>query len=455
MAVQRSSSLFSIISKFLFGDSDMKNLARNSSWVFISNNYKTLLVFLRSIVIARFMGVEFFGVYAFIYAQIATLQQFLNMNIPDMLIRFGGDYHYKDQPQKLVSTLKAGLLVIAASAVIYFGICYPIFSLSDQIRSFGIGDEVLLFAGACAFRYLDDLSQSLLRIFLKFRFNSVLQIITYSLDFLIVSTVIIMNPHNLKIFFVAIIISRVLTSMILNTSVFIELRRELLPWLSSGIRAILPDLKPMIRFTLGNSVFMSLHTLKREGDVLLLGIWTNPVIVGVYSAAKRMAFGIMVLADPLVNAVYPQLVGMVSGEKKKKMQSFLKKATKILVISAIILIPLAIIFGRWLFRTVLGPGFELSYIPFLILLSGSLVGFILFWVIPLLRSLNKTGVLILTQLITLASGLALAYWLTPLWEASGMAIALSVSLLAGIISAFPFIRKSLKEDEVQQSFNGS
>jgi O-antigen/teichoic acid export membrane protein len=243
--------------------------------------------------------------------------------------------------------------------------------------------------------------------------------------------------------------------MILNTSVFIELRRELLPWLSSGIRAILPDLKPMIRFTLGNSVFMSLHTLKREGDVLLLGIWTNPVIVGVYSAAKRMAFGIMVLADPLVNAVYPQLVGMVSGEKKKKMQSFLKKATKILVISAIILIPLAIIFGRWLFRTVLGPGFELSYIPFLILLSGSLVGFILFWVIPLLRSLNKTGVLILTQLITLASGLALAYWLTPLWEASGMAIALSVSLLAGIISAFPFIRKSLKEDEVQQSFNGS
>ena len=62
-------------------DAQISLLVRNSSWVFSANAVSTLLAFVKSIIIARALGIELFGNYVLIVAFVGTIQEFFNLNI--------------------------------------------------------------------------------------------------------------------------------------------------------------------------------------------------------------------------------------------------------------------------------------------------------------------------------------------------------------------------------------
>ena len=73
-------------------DKESKVLIKNSFWVFFANSYGAGLAFLKSILIARGLGVETLGAYAVIIAFVVTIQEIIKLNV-------GGTLHmctYKD-----------------------------------------------------------------------------------------------------------------------------------------------------------------------------------------------------------------------------------------------------------------------------------------------------------------------------------------------------------------------
>jgi hypothetical protein len=72
-------------------DGQLKVLIKNSSWVFFANGVRTLLTFVKSIIIARGLGADLYGNYVLVVAFVGTIQEFFNLNIGAAVIKFGAD----------------------------------------------------------------------------------------------------------------------------------------------------------------------------------------------------------------------------------------------------------------------------------------------------------------------------------------------------------------------------
>jgi len=164
-------------------DGETQTLFKNSVWVFVSNSYGILLAFLRSIVIARGLGAEILGVYSVIIAFVLTIQEIIKLNVPLGVIKFGAQFLSHKTPEKLVSLLKRGITYSMLSAfvsVIVIAIIshffYDIFFDLHGLQKF-----VILFAIVNGICFLDNIGRAVLKIYYRFKVNSMVSRFTSSL----------------------------------------------------------------------------------------------------------------------------------------------------------------------------------------------------------------------------------------------------------------------------------
>ena len=158
---------------------ETRQFVKNSTWILGANIVREFLVFLRSIVIARGLGVEFYGIYAMIVAFVFTVQELLNLNIGTPLTKFGAEFKTENRIDKLSALLKGCALVAIISAItsiilitLLITIFYDIFFTKP-----GLHWIIILFAIAETTLFFDFLSTSLLRLYYKFRLNAIISII--------------------------------------------------------------------------------------------------------------------------------------------------------------------------------------------------------------------------------------------------------------------------------------
>lgn len=418
-------------------DVESKKLLKNSTWVFFSNFYSTALAFLRSVVIARGLGAEIYGIYAIVVAFVALIQEFLNPNIGTALIKFGAEYHDAQRIDKLVALIKRSLnasLVMALVSIVVIAVL-SYFSYSTFFEKPGLFWFIIAYAVAAGITYINSISRGLLRLYFRFRLSSVIQMIMDSLETILIAVAVFMYPRNLNVFFVAAILTRFLNGFICNAMAFWELRKELAPYRSSGPELVREDLREFSHFVVGNSIGNSLKTVISQGDVLLLGALTNPEQVGFYSVAKKVAFSIFTLSDPLVQAIYPQLSQLVAAGKYGETKKMLLRITTIAMIPSSLFLVAAFFLNEWIITTIFGMEYLPSAQPFYYFLIGSVLGASTFWVLPLVQSLGLVKVRVWIYLFTILAGSIAAWFLVPGLQATGMSLAL---LITNLLNLFLF-----------------
>ncbi|PKM98695.1 MAG: flippase [Elusimicrobia bacterium HGW-Elusimicrobia-3] len=128
----------------------------------------------------------------------------------------------------------------------------------------------------------------------------------------------------------------------------------------------------------GWHIFISMVSINiyLANNVLLLGLFSNPTIVGYYSAAEKITRAIQKLMSPAYQTLYPHVSRLSSASRTEGLK-FINRTIKILGIPSFIISLLLLLFARQITGLVLGPQFEesvwalriLSFIPFLVTLS--------------------------------------------------------------------------------------
>ena len=156
---------------------------------------------------------------------------------------------------KLVAIIKSGLLALFSLAVLstlcviaLTFVMYDVF-LSEA----GLEWYILLYAVVSATMFVDEMSSTLFRLFYKFKQNSIIILVNVILELGIVGTVVYMFPSNFKYFFIAILASRLLSSIILNSSALLLLKSKIVGAWNTSVTEIREDWKQLINFTLANS----------------------------------------------------------------------------------------------------------------------------------------------------------------------------------------------------------
>lgn len=428
-------------------DTQSKLLFKNSGWVFFSNFFSTGLAFLRSVIIARGLGPGIYGTYAIVVAFVGLIQEFLNLNIGTALIKFGAVYHTENRNDKLMAFVKSGLLVsfiMAVFSVIVIAllcfISYDTFIDKPDLEWF-----IICYAIAASITYVNSISKSMLRLHYKFRMSSIIQMIMDVVETLAIALAVFIYPKNLNVFFVAIIVTRFLNGFICNLLAYYELKNELMPHLSAPMVLIKDEKKSIMDFIFGNSIGNSLKTIISQGDILLLGILTSPQQVGFYAVAKKLAYSVLTLSDPLVSSIYPQLSKLLAEKKFKEMKNMLVRITSIAMVPGFIFIVATFFLNEWIIKTVYGPEYLPATQAFFYFVIGAVLGASTFWTLPLVQSLGIVRIRIKVYIATIIIGTTLAYILVPTMHNAGMALALMITNIMNMLIFIYVAEKKVNE----------
>lgn len=407
---------------------ETRQFIKNSSWILGSNLVREFLVFLRSIVIARGLGVEFYGIYAMIVAFVMAIQEVLNLNIGTPFTKFGAEFKTKNRIDKVAALLKGCVWATIGSALASVALIAIIVSLSYKVffNKPGLHWYIIFFAIAETTTFFDYLSTSMLRLYYKFKLNSIISIIMAVIEFLIVVSVIFVFPKNIFAFILAIVGARILNSVICNGMVFWELRHELSPYLKVKVSILSSHWKEIAKFTVNNSLSRTVWVFINRADVLLLGALFGPVQVAYYNIGKRLANSISIIINPLSTSIYPQLALLLSVKRIADLKKLVFQLTKMLVVPASLFM-IVMFFIKEPFITILyGNEFYQSAGPFFFLILNAVLNAVFFWTLYLIMSLGMVALRLWVYLSALVLGAAIAILLIR-FQATGMAIALLVA----------------------------
>lgn len=437
-------------------DPESKTLIKNSSWVFIANGYGALLGFLRSIVIVRGLGAEMLGTYSIAIAFVLTTQELLRLNFAMGLIKFGAGFQAENRIDKLVALIKGCIYGSLASALLSILVITGIMLLAydNFINKPGLNYFIIFYAIVNGFSFLDAISKSTLKLYFKFKINAVISMIMDSVEFIIVTITIFIFPKNLGYFFTAVIVTKFVNSLICNTAAFYELRKELRGYIKSKLQLIKTNIKEIRHFVVGNSLSSTVKVFMNQGDVLLLGAFSGASQVGFYSVAKKLAYSLLSLTDPLVNAIFPQLSVLIAKKQFAETKKMLYKITRITIIPSVVFLILSFFLKDWILIKLYGKEFIHSSQPFFYLLLGAIQSSIFFWILPLIQSLGLTTMRLRVYLSAIALGAITAYLLVPACQATGVAIGL---LVANCYITVRFIyianKKIIEQERLSASLN--
>jgi len=412
-----------------------KQIIRGTSGsLFLKIAYTVLTLFL-TVLLARILGVEKFGVYAFCLSIVQILIIPAMLGGQQLLVREVAAYKIKSEYHYL-----RGLLARFKQVSIGFSV---LISVVAGVIGFWIYRENNIFI------------PFLLAIILV-PFFATLQLqcaVLRGLHHVLLGQVPMMLRPGLVLLFVLIIywylgsgfsaeaalLSQIVASVILVLLTFFLLRRSL----PNTVKIVNPDYetqkwdKSVLPFVFAGGM----QVLNGEISVLMLGFMETPKEVGLFRVAQRGALLIPFALQAVNMAVAPTISELFAKGEKKRLQYIVSRiAFGVFAISLPVALGL-MLGGKWIIPVVFGIGYAPAYFPLVVLCLGQLVNVSMGSVGLLLNmagfeNLTARGVTIATL-----SNAILNFVLIPFWGASGAAIATSLSLALWNVVLFSFLYK--------------
>lgn len=427
-------------------DAELKILAKNSSWIFFSNSVKTVLVFVKSVVLARGLGPELYGTFVIIISFVGIIQEILNLNLGTPLIKFGAELHARGDKKGLKALTKSTLfgsavtyflsIILTAAAATFF---YGVF-----VKQPGLEIYLVAYAVAAGVAFFDSISLSLLRLYDRFKVNSIIQILMAVIETVVIIFAVLTFPNNFTAIFVAVIIAFAARSIICNAAAIWELAELFKGILSVNMSHIRSKFREIKEFVLLNSLGRTLKVVMDKGDVLIVGSLAGPKEAAYYAIAKKLAYSLLILTDPIGTSIYPQLAGLVAGGRFTEVRSLIIKTSKAIAVVISVFILLAFLFGGELLQLLYGSEYSGARTAFLTLLFSSGLGAVFFWDMSLIFSLGKIRMRFLANAVALLILLFLALVLSPGYGAFGVAISLLMANIVFDIMMVGTVIKSLR-----------
>ena len=397
----------------------------------MSSAYQVLIAFVKSVVVARSLGVEQYGTYAVIFAFVAAVQEIVNLNFGAAFIKYSADYQNAQRNDKMMALIKAGYLVSGMAGIVSVVMIVVATAFSYKLF-FDIPDlETLIwvFAAGCSLEFFNQLSRAILRVYDKFKINSIVNIVTYTLEFLAICFSLYFFRNDLVALVIGLTLIKLVNFVICNLTAFWEIRGQVNGFWHQSLSVIKEDQKKMTSFLFSNSLSKTLQKLMKKGDVLVLAAFAGPTEVGLYDVARKLAFSLLVIKDPITLAVYPQIAKLIASNSITKLKIFLRNVLLVSSIPYVFGVVSVLLLSDMVIDLVYGSEFLGASQTLLLLVS--VVGFeiIFFWTVPYLLSLGKAGYRLRASFVSSAVTIGIALLFAGSYGATGIAFALLVGAI--------------------------
>jgi O-antigen/teichoic acid export membrane protein len=345
-----------------FDEDRFRRLFVNAGRLLTASGIAAFVGLLATALTARALGPEGYGILALTLAYQLTIGKLVTFDAWQAIIKFGSEALERGDRQALRQLIKFGFCLDIGSAVVgtvlAVALAGPVISLLGWDQS--VRSLLVLYSLLILFSF-SGTPIGVLRLFDRFDLLSYAAIVNAVLRLVGVLWCLLVR-HSLYDFVLVYLITGVVGQLyqivvslgVLRTQNMGDIAREPL----QGIRRRFPGIVDYVWTT---NLAMTVRMLSREADELIIAGLTTPAALGLFRVAKMYARILPQLADPLSQAIYPELARAWARGDRRRFVSLIKRATLFTIAAAFSGWFVFVMLGPWVIRLTVGPAFQDAY----------------------------------------------------------------------------------------------
>ena len=427
----------------LFQKINSSSLSRQLTWNSLGSFALKIgqigLSFITSILLARLLGVEGYGAYAYVIAWLFILEVPAGLGLKILLPREIATYETQQKWGLMRGLMcwanQSAFLTSLAVSLIASVIAWYLLadSNSQMLYIFWLGIASLPFLILTILRQsvMRGLHQIILGQLSETIIQPVLFILLISGTYLFSSR--LLNLNLIMIYRVISFLAVFLLSTFLLNQTLPNAVKNYAPkyQVNTWWRSVLP-------FIFATSMFV----INNRTDAIMLGVMKGNESVGLYNVANRGATLISFILVAVNQSLAPTIAKLYTEGNLSKLQSIITKSSRTIFLGSLSIALVMMIFGQW-FLLLFGSEFTAAYLTLVILSFGQLVNATMGSVGLLLDMTGHQGDTAKGVGATAILNIILNALFIPIWGVNGAAIATAISTITWNLILFFYVKKRL------------
>ncbi|MCY4047345.1 MAG: oligosaccharide flippase family protein [Candidatus Dadabacteria bacterium] len=430
-------------------NSEKKNFLKDASWLFSGEMGRSVFAGLETIILARFLGLEQFGVFALVISFVGIVNGLLDLNIKEPIVKYVGMYRERNDKEKTLSFVKFFYLVDFLSGAAAFAVAVLLAGVANEffIKSEGAVELVVIYSFYLLVVTLNKNSQSLLVVFQKFKRVTTLTVTATGIRFLFVAAALI-GGTGIKGVLAAHVAAGFVNSVIFQFFIHRTLRDEGLGgWIFANLGAVKGEMRGVVSFTLSStySAFIG-NVFDKNIAVLVLGNLFDSSASGLYKTAAVFSKIIGRVVTPATRALYPALVRLEEQRSYADFRKVVSYSTKLLLKIIVPAGAAGFIFADEIITIFFGAEYTGAANAMRIILAAELLSGFSFWIPSAYLALGRAWFRAFLQSGGAVLYAAALFLLTPAYALEGAAFARFAPLVILLpMAAFLFMEIKKRE----------
>ena len=419
-----------------------KNLFRNASWLFSGGVATSILAATEPVLIARFLGVEQFGLFSLIIAYVGIVNGLVDLKSSEAVVRYVGQYKELGEKNKVLSFIKFFYALDFLVGVAALGTCLLLAGVANDlfIHSEDAFKFTLIYSSSVLVSSINKNSEAVLRVFEKFKTIAFMRTSRTGLRVILIAGSLIAGFGIEGVLVCYVVAAFVFFLMLQITVVGVLKQLGFKRWTTAkieNVRATITEIRSFV-FTSTFTGFLS-NAFSRQSPILVLGYFTSKEAVGLYRVAI-IFFGVSVrLRTHVLETIYPALVAAQSRGSREDFSEIVSYSTKNLLKVFLPVGLIFLLFAKQIITIFFGSAYEPAVLAMqLIVISEVLSGFY-FWIDSVELALNKLKQRAIRVVLSSVSYVAALFILVQMYSYNGAAASRLVpAVLVFVFSLFMF-----------------
>lgn len=444
------------LKQYLHQDPLLSRVLKNTGYLFSSTTISLVLIFVQSILAARLLGVDSFGLITVVMAVVTTVNRLFSFRMGEFVIRFFGKELTEGNLPAAGIVIKTAAIIEGMTSILAFIFLWLLAPLGAVLfaKDPTATGLIRLFGIAILFNITTETATGILQTTNQFKKQAILTLIN-SVVTLVIITIAFLTKGNLIFVLWAYLAGKLILGMGPILLALVGLKRELgEDWWRAGYHK--PEsLGEMLAFAFSTNLSGTIKLLVSESEPLWVGLFLNTEAVGLYKIALSVVNPLMMPITPMIDTTFPELSRSVVLKKWQQLKQLLRRTTVIAAVWTIFVTLVMAVFGKWVLRVAYSAPFVPAYPALMILMLGFGFSNILFWNRKLLLAFGKADIPLIILAGAAVIKIGLSFWLVPsyginaeAWLLSGNFI-LSVGLMA--LVGLGMIRKGMREVAAEEA----
>lgn len=360
-------------------DRILGGLLRNTGYLFSANTFSLVLSMVQSILAARLLGVEQFGMVGAVTVFTSTINRLFSFRMGELTVKYFGQYQVEGSKERAAAVVKAAGLIEALTSLLAFALLLLLSPLAARVfaKDPSTLPLFMLYGLTIPGNLMTETATGVLQVTRRYRSQALVNVGQALLTALLIAVAFFTGGGMAEV-----VIAYLLGKVILGVGPMLLAVRALREILGRGWWqapfSLLPPLRELAHFALTTNLSATLNLVVRDSELLWVAYFLTPQAAGYYKVALAIIGLVMSPITPFIATSYPEINRAVAEKAWPALKRLLRRITIISGAWTGAVSVGLLLFGNWLILFY-GAEFLPAYPALLVLLLGFGTANVLFW----------------------------------------------------------------------------